>query len=123
MTRQLKAFALALALLAVPWFAEGADCSVPDEGGTPMRGAVTRVKHLAETEAWEREKVKTTSVRYVLSIDSPKRYGKNCYWPVEARAGGETWNTFYVTPSGDQVLVAGPGGKLLTLDAWRNAAR
>jgi hypothetical protein len=42
---------------------------------------------------------------------------------VEARAGDQVWNTFYVTPLGDRTLVAGPGGKLLTLEAWRRAAR
>jgi hypothetical protein len=42
---------------------------------------------------------------------------------VQARAGDQVWNTFYVTPLGDRVLVAGPGGKLLTLEAWRKAAR
>jgi hypothetical protein len=123
MARQLKAFGAALALLAAPWFAEGADCSLPEEGGTPLRGAVTRVKHLAETEAWERGQGKSTAVKYVLSIDAPRRHGEICYWPVEARAGSETWNTFYVTPGGDRVLVAGPGGKLVTLDVWRKAAR
>jgi hypothetical protein len=42
---------------------------------------------------------------------------------VEARAGEQVWNTFYVTPLGDRVLVAGPGGSLLTLHAWRAGRR
>jgi hypothetical protein len=96
---------------------------VPDEGGMPLRRAVSKVKYLAETEAWERAATKTAAVQYVLSVDAPRRYGKLCYWPVEARAGGEVWNTFYVNPLGDRMLVAGPGGKLLTLDAWRKSLR
>ena len=114
---------MALTLLTAAWFAYGADCRVPDDGGTPLRRAVSKVKYLAETEAWERETMKTATVQYVLSISAPRRYGKNCYWPVEARAGDRVWNTFYVTPLGDRVLVAGPGGKLLTLDTWRKSVR
>ena len=89
----------------------------------PLRRAVTKVKYLAETEAWERDAMKTAAVQYVLSVDAPLHHGSLCYWPVEARAGGEVWNTFYVTPLGDRMLVAGPGGKLLTLDAWRKGSR
>jgi hypothetical protein len=96
---------------------------VPDDGGTPLRRAVMKVKVLAETEAWERAAMKTAAVQYVLSIDAPLQRGRRCYWPVQARAGDQVWNTFYVTPLGDRVLVAGPGGKLLTLEAWRKAAR
>ena len=96
---------------------------MPDDGGTPLRRAVTKVKVLAETEAWERVAMQTAAVQYVLSVDTPLRHGKRCYWPVEARAGGEVWNTFYVTPLGDRVLVAGPGGKLMTLEDWREARR
>src|SRR5262245_51645799 len=29
-------------------------CEVPDDGSTPLRAAVTRVKYLAETEAWQK---------------------------------------------------------------------
>ena len=114
---------LGIALLAASFAAQGADCRVPDDGGTPLRRAVTKVKVLAETEAWERAAMKTAAVRYVLSIDTPLQHGRRCYWPVEARAGEQVWNTFYVTPLGDRVLVAGPGGSLLTLDAWRAGRR
>jgi hypothetical protein len=96
---------------------------VPYDGSTPLRRAVAKVKYLAETEAWERAAMKTAAVHYVLSVDAPRRHGRRCYWPVEVRAGDQVWNTFYVTPLGERVLVAGPGGKLLTLDAWRKAAR
>jgi hypothetical protein len=112
-----------LALLFACSAAFGADCRVPDDGSTPLRRAVAKVKYLAETEAWERAAMKTAAVQYVLSVDTPRRHGKLCYWPVEARAGDQVWNTFYVTPLGERVLVAGPDGKLLTLDAWRKARR
>jgi hypothetical protein len=101
----------------------GAGCPVPDDGSTSLRRAVMKVKYLAETEAWERAAMKTAAVQYVLLVDSPQRHGRHCFWPVEARAGDQVWNTFYVTPLGDRTLVAGPGGKLLTLEAWRRAAR
>ena len=96
---------------------------MPDDGSTPLRRAVIKVKVLAETEAWERAATRTAAVQYVLLLDAPLRRGKRCYWPVEARAGGELWNTFYVTPLGDRVLVAAPGGKPLTLHAWRKGSR
>lgn len=113
---------LALALFALCGAALGAGCPVPDDG-TSLRRGLLKVKYLAETEAWEREAGKTSTVQYVLSVDAPIRQGKLCYWPVEARAGGELWHTFYVTASGDRVLVAVPGGKRLTLEAWRAARR
>jgi len=96
---------------------------VPDDGSTPLRRAVSKVKYLAETEAWERVAMQTAAVQYVLSVDTPLRHGSLCYWPVEARAGGDVWNTFYVTPFGDRVVVAGPGGKLMTMADWREARR
>ena len=111
-----------IALLVVGSAALGADCRVPDDG-MPLRRAVTKIKYLPETEAWERAAMKTAAVQYVLSIDTPLQHGRHCYWPVQVRAGDQVWNTFYVTPLGDRVLVAGPGGKLLTLEAWRKAAR
>ena len=95
---------------------------MPDDG-TSLRRGLLKVKYLAETEAWERDAMKTAAVQYVLSVDAPRRHGKRCYWPVEARAGGQVWNTFYVTALGDRVLVAGPRGQLLTLEDWRQGAR
>ena len=113
--------AAGLALLSCCSAALGAGCPVPDDG-TSLRRGLLKVKYLAETEAWERAAGNNSAVQYVLLVGSPRRVGWVCYWPVEARARGELWNTFYVTAAGDRVLVAGPGGKLLTLDAWRNAA-
>ena len=111
-----------LVLLLSCGAAFGAGCEVPDDG-TSLRRGLLKVKHLAETEAWEREAAKSATVQYVLLVDSAQRVGKHCYWPVEARAGGELWNTFYVTARGERVLVAVPGGKRLTLEAWRAARR
>lgn len=113
----------AVALLAASFAAHGADCRVPEDGSSPLRRTIARVKYLAETEAWERAAMKTAAVQYVLLLDSPLRRGKRCYWPVQARAGGELWNTFYVTALGDRVLVVGSDGDLLTLEAWRKLAR
>jgi hypothetical protein len=42
---------------------------------------------------------------------------------VEARAGGALWHRFYVTAQGERVLVDLGGGKLVTLEDWRAAAR
>jgi len=113
---------IALALFALCNAAFGAGCPVPDDG-TSLRRGLLKVKYLVETEAWEREAGKTATVQYVLLVNSPQRVGKHCYWPVEARAGGELWTTFYVTARGDRVLVTAPAGKLLTLEDWRAARR
>ena len=113
---------LGLALFALCGAALGAGCPVPDDG-TSLRRGLLKVKYLAETEAWEREAAKTTTVQYVLLVNAPQRVGKRCYWPVEARAGGELWNTFYVTARGERVLLAAPAGKFLTLEDWRAARR
>lgn len=117
------ALAAALALGLTAGSAQAASCAVSDDSGSPMRRAVNKVKYLAETEAWEREAAKSATVQYVLLVNDPIRRGKTCYWPVEARAGGELWQRFYVTARGERVLVETAGGKLVTLDAWRAAIR
>jgi hypothetical protein len=113
---------LGLALFALCSAVFGAGCPVPDDG-TSLRRGLLKVKYLPETEAWEREAGKAATVQYVLLVGSAQRVGKHCYWPVQARAGGELWNTFYVTARGERVLVAAPTGKLLTLEDWRAARR
>jgi hypothetical protein len=115
--------AAALALAAATGFAHAAGCPIADDGGSPLRRTIIKVKYLAETEAWEREAMKRTAVQYVLLVDAPLRRGKECYWPVEARAGGELWHRFYVTARGERVLVETANGKLVTLDAWRASRR
>ena len=111
----------ALALAAAAGAAQAA-CEPPGDG-SPLRRALLKVKYLAETEAWEREAMKDAPVQYLLSLDAPLRHRGRCYWPVEARSGGVLWQRFYATAQGERVLVAGPQGKLLTLDDWRKAAR
>jgi hypothetical protein len=97
-------------------------CEVPGDG-TSLRRALLKVKYLPETEAWESEARKRAPVQYVLSLDEPLDRDGRCYWPVAARSGGKTWNTFYATPRGEHLLVAGPGGALLTLEDWRETIR
>jgi hypothetical protein len=115
--------AAALALAAAAGPAQAAGCPIPDDGGSPLRPAVNKVRYLAETEAWERTAMKSATVQYVLLVNEPIRRGKVCYWPVEARAGGELWNRFYVTARGEGVLVEAAGGKLVTLEDWRKFQR
>lgn len=115
--------AAALAVAAAAGLAQAAGCPIPDDGGSPLRPAVNKVKYLAETEAWERAAVKSATVQYVLLVNEPIRRNKDCYWPVEARAGGELWHRFYVTARGERVLIETAGGKLVTLEGWRAAKR
>ena len=110
----------AVALLAAACAAQA--CEVPGDG-TPLRGALLKVRYLAETEAWEREAAKAARVQFVLLLDAPLRHRGRCYWPVEARSGGLLWQRFYATAQGEQVLVQGAQGKLHTLDDWRKAPR
>ena len=91
--------------------------------GTSLRRALLKVKYLPETEAWELAARGSGTVQYVLSLDAPRELEQRCYWPIEARSGGKVWNTFYATPRGESVLVAGPEGKLISLEAWRALGR
>jgi hypothetical protein len=119
----LPVVAAACALAAAAGVAQAAGCPIADDTGSPLRRTVLVVKYLAETEAWERAATRTATVQYVLLVNDPIRRGKDCYWPVEARAGGELWQRFYVTARGDRILVQSPGGKLVTLEHWRAAGR
>jgi len=94
---------LAIALAAVSLSA--AACDYPDEGNLPLRRAVSRVKFLPQTEAWAADMHKAGAVvQYALSLDREWHRRGQCYWTVEARARGETWRRFYVTPDGRRVL-------------------
>lgn len=97
-------------------------CEVPGDG-TSLRRALLRVKYLPETELWELAARKSSTVQYVLSLDAPRDIEGRCYWPIEARSGDRVWNTFYATPRGEHILVAGPDGSLVALEAWRKATR
>ena len=89
-----------LALLAVPALA----CDYPDEGNMPLRRAVTRVQMLPDTDRWQKERIKDgEAVLYRLFLDRPVYLDKECYWTVEAVAGGKVWQRFYVTPDGKSV--------------------
>ena len=90
-------------LLAFPLAALA--CDYPDEGNMPLHRAVTKVKLLPETEAWATALHRTGEVvQYALSLDREWRRGGRCYWTVEARAEGNTWRRFYVSPDGKRVL-------------------
>ena len=92
-------FSLILAI-AAPALA----CDIPDDASAPLRGAVTRVKHLPETEAWQKALPEGTIAQFVLLVDSPRKIRGACYWPVEVRASGELWKRFLVSADGKRVL-------------------
>ena len=96
----------ATAALASPALA----CDVPDDGNTPWRRAVSKVRYLPEIEAWaqavSREGV---TVQYVVSLDAPRHVAGRCWWPVEVRAGGKLWKRFLVTPDGSATREDRPG--------------
>jgi hypothetical protein len=80
-------------------------CEYPDEGNMPLRRAVGRVKFLPETEAWAAAMHRAGAVvQYSVLLDRERFAHGRCYWTVEARAQGETWRRFYVTPDGQRVL-------------------
>jgi hypothetical protein len=84
----------------------GFACDYPDEGGMPLRRAVTRVEMLAEVHSWHRSMVeKGSKPQYVVRLDAPVRQGRRCYWPVEVRAEGRLWRRYLVTPDGKNVLL------------------
>jgi hypothetical protein len=87
--------------LAIPALA----CDFPDEGGMPLRRAVTKVQMLSEVDAWalamRRNRV---NVQYLVLLDEPVREAGRCYWPVEVRADGKLWRRFLVSPDGKSIL-------------------
>jgi len=104
---------VALAALAVPAFPGAAQaCDFRDEGATPLRAAVTAVKYLPGTEAWEKALPAGTPAQFVLHLDRPRTIDGKCHWELEVRAGGVTWKRFVVTPGGGRASEARetPGG-------------
>jgi hypothetical protein len=96
---------------ALPGFAgAGASCDYPDEGGMPLRRAVTRVEMLPEVHAWSVEMIHAgVKPQYVVLLDQPERIAGRggaftCYWPVEVRGDGKLWKRFLVSPDGKKVL-------------------
>ncbi len=62
------------------------------------------MKYLPQTEAWQKALREGSSAQYVLLLDSPRRIGGRCYWPVEVRADGKLWKRFLVEPGGGHVI-------------------
>jgi hypothetical protein len=77
---------------------------VPDDGGSPLRRLITRVKHLPETEAWLKTLPEGASAQYVLRLDFPEKIRGRCYWPVEVKADGALWKRFLVSADASDVL-------------------
>jgi hypothetical protein len=80
-------------------------CEYPDEGGMPLRRAVTKVQILSDVEAWaEAMRRNRIHVQYLVRLDEPVRQGGRCYWPVDVVAEGKLWRSFLVTPDGKSIL-------------------
>jgi hypothetical protein len=92
-----------LALLLFP--AAAAACDYPDQGTMPLHRAVTLVKLRPEAQAWAADWLqRDVAVQFVVLLDETRRIGGRCYWTVEARAAGNLWRRYYVTPDGGRVL-------------------
>jgi len=101
----IKVLAAALSVFA----AEAAACAYPDEGNMSLRRAVSKVRNLADTEAWARTVHKTGAiVHYALFLDRELKKNGRCYWTVEARAEGQVWRRFLVSPDGKYMLFEKP---------------
>jgi hypothetical protein len=90
---------------ALPGFA----CDYPDEGGMPLRRAVTKVQLLPEVDAWARAMQKNgVTPQYLVRVDEPVygsgREAGSCWWPVEVRAEGKLWRSYLITPDGKRIL-------------------
>jgi hypothetical protein len=86
--------------VASPGFA----CDFPDEGGMPLRRAVTRIEMLPEVDAWARAMQKNgITPQYVVRLDAPVREAGKCYWPVEVRGDGKLWWRFLISPDGKSI--------------------
>jgi len=90
-----------IGVLALPALA----CEYPDEGGMPLRRAVTRIELLPEVDAWARAAQKNgVKPQYVVRLDEPVRRAGTCYWPVEVRGDGKLWRSYLISPDGKKVL-------------------
>ena len=81
-------------------------CNYPDdEGNLPLRRAVSKVKYLADTQAWASAVHESGAVvQYALLLDQPRHERGRCYWPVEVRARGLLWRRYFVSPDGKHLL-------------------
>lgn len=94
---------MGIALAAVSLTATA--CAYPDEGNLPLRRAVSRVKYLPDTQAWAAAlHNEGVVVQYALFLERDWHRNGRCHWMVEARARGQTWRRFYVSPDGNSVL-------------------
>ena len=81
-------------------------CDYPDEGTMPLHRALTKVKLLPETEAWQAEKRKAgEQVQFRLLLEKEAWFNRKCHWTVEAVAKDEVWRRFYVSPDGKSLLI------------------
>ena len=94
-------FGIICFLAAMPALA----CEFPDEGGMPLRRAVTRIEMRPEVHAWARDMIeKGVKPQYVVLLDQPVRDAGRCYWPVEVRGDGKLWRRYLITPDGKNTL-------------------
>lgn len=76
-------------------------CAYPDEGGLPLRRAVTQVRLHPDIEGWARDmRDKGEAVQYALLLDEPLWADGRCYWPVDVKLGEKVWRRFHVSPEG-----------------------
>lgn len=95
-----------LALLAA---APALGCDVADTGSAPLRAAIAAVKHLPETEAWEKSLPASVRVQFVLHLDQPRTVEGRCHWTLDVRADGTLWKRFLVMPGGWRAFVQRDG--------------
>ena len=80
-------------------------CDYPDEGGMPLRRAVTRIEMLPEVDAWAKAMVRNgVTPQYLVKLDDPVKKAGHCFWPVEVRAEGKLWRSYLVTPDGRKIV-------------------
>ena len=90
---------------------QAAACTMREDD-TTYRRSVTRVQTLPETEAWSAAALRNgSSVQYVLLPEQTRYTHGRCHWTVEARADGELWRRFFVSPDGKSVLVEDGDGR------------
>jgi hypothetical protein len=91
-------------------------CDYPREGTVALDRALTKVKQLPETEAWQAERRKAgVQVQFRLLLEKDVYLNRKCHWTIEATANGELWRRFFVSPDGKSVLIdyatSLPGGE------------
>jgi hypothetical protein len=92
------------ALLSLACAGAAQACEFPEQGGSPLRAAVSAVKYLPETEAWEKALPAGTFAQYLLHLDRTRTVGGICHWTLEVRAGSVLWKRFLVTPGGGRAF-------------------